>query len=167
MCLEWKKLHVLTVFSSINSQKNFQDLDSFDCYIRSVQGRDGKECLQLKFHVFLRYSFFFPDPWASENASFIADILMPLFSVRCLPPKGLNSEDKLNQIGMNHLPTNQLLFKISSFSQASLLINVLTTQNSNKCCSELFMICLIFSDTALMENQTSVFGEMAMWFSSG
>lgn len=59
----------------------------------------GKSVLQFtKFRVFLRYSLFFPDLCASENASLIAGNAVPFVSMRCLPPnKKTNTERKLNK----------------------------------------------------------------------
>lgn len=124
------------MFSSVNS-KNL-------CYIRSERERNRKECPTVNsVPCFLRYKFFFPEPCASEHASFITGITVHLVSVRCLPPSGRNNSgvNGIKQIALNRLPTNHLLFKsyIASSTQL-LIINILTTQSNGKCSSELFII---------------------------
>lgn len=99
----------------INSQKDFQNLNTTACYIRSEQERDGKECPKINkiswLCVFALLCFvlfevvFFPDLCASQNASFISGSAGPLVSMRYLPPsEKTNSESKLNKTEWNRPP---------------------------------------------------------------
>lgn len=83
------------------------------CLLHKIWAGDmGRKGLHVtEFHVFLKYSFFFPDLCVSENASFIADREVSCLTEMFTPSGRTNFKSKLNKTDWYRPKVkNQLLF---------------------------------------------------------